>query len=210
MSDFNIRKPFIIGITGGSGSGKTFLANTLQSEIGLDRSLLFQFDAYYRDLSNIPLEERDNVNFDHPDALDMKLFVEHLNRLKEHNPVKKPVYDFTTHTRLNYFEEIQPKEVIITEGILLFTNEEIRKCIDFGIFLDIETDTRLNRRIERDVKERHRTPESVKTQFHSTVETMHNKYVEPSKRFANLVLKDTDIDNWIHKVMSELDCERFL
>lgn len=205
-----MKDPFIIGIAGGSGSGKTSLANALQSEIGSGKSLIIQIDAYYRDLSHMPLEKRGDVNFDHPNALDLKLFLEHLSYLKEYKPVKKPVYDFATHTRLNYFEKIQPKGVIIAEGILLLTNKKIRKCIDFGIFLDIEIHARLNRRIKRDVEERGRTPESVKMQYYTTVETMHNKYVAPSKRFADLILKDADIRDWTNKVMSELDYQRFL
>lgn len=210
MSDFNIKKPFIIGIAGGSGSGKTALAKALQSKIGFAKSLLFQLDAYYRDLSHIPLEERDNVNFDHPDAIDLKLFAAHLGYLKESKPIKKPVYDFATHTRFNYFENIEPKNVIITEGILLFSNKRIRKCIDFGIFLDIETDKRFNRRIGRDLKERGRTPESVKKQYYSTVEAMYNEFVEPSKRYADLILKDADLSNWLYKIISELDYERLV
>lgn len=203
-------KPFIIGIAGGSVSGKTTLAKALQSVIGLDKSLLFKLDDYYRDLGHIPLEQRDNVNFDYPDALDLKMFAEHLSYLMEFKPIKKPVYDFTTHTRFNYFENIEPKSVIITEGILLFFNKAIRECIDFKIFLDIEADTRFNRRIRRDVEERGRTPKSVKMQYHSTVEAMHKEFVEPMKRYADLILKDSDISNWIHKIISELDYQRFV
>ena len=210
LSNFNTEKPLIIGIAGGSGSGKTALTKALQSEIGLDKSLLFQLDAYYRDLSHMPLEERDNVNFDHPDAMDLKLFAAHLIYLKESKPVKKPVYDFNTHTRFNYFENIEPKNVIITEGILLFFDKMIRECIDFRVFLDIETDTRFNRRIGRDVKERSRTPEAVKKQYYSTVETMHNEFVEPSKRYADLILTEADISNWISNIMSEFDSERLV
>lgn len=205
-----MKEPFIIGIAGGSGSGKTTLSNALQSVLEPRKSLLFEFDDYYRDLSHIPQERRDKVNFDHPDALDLEMFGEHLSHLKEFKPIKKPVYNFNKHSRFDDYENIEPKSFIITEGILLFFNKEIRKCIDFKIFLDIETNTRFNRRITRDVAKRQRTPESVKKQYYSTVEPMHKQFVEPSKRYADLILKDDDISNWIGKIISELSCRGLL
>lgn len=198
LCDCNIKRPFIIGIAGGSGSGKTTLAKALQLKIGLDKSILFQTDSYYRDLGQMPIEKRNSVNFDHPDAMDLELFASHLLHLRKSKPVKKPVYDFNTHTRLNFVEYIKPKDVVITEGILLFTNKRISECIDFGIFMDIDADTRFKRRMKRDVDERGRTPESVRKQYYSSVEPMYNKFVEPSRRYADLILKDASLSNWIN------------
>lgn len=207
MTDINRKKPLIIGVAGGSGSGKTTLSHALESRLGSDKSLLFQLDSYYRDLSHMPSGKRADVNFDHPDAIDLKLFATHLIHLKENKSVRKPVYDFNTHTRLNSTEDIAPKDVIIAEGILLFSVKAIRECVDYCIYIDIGTDIRFKRRVDRDVKERGRSVASVKKQYYGTVESMYKEYVEPSKRYVDIILTDGNISDWVDKIISELSAK---
>lgn len=182
--------PLIIGVAGGSGSGKTTIAEAIAGKVGPDRSVLIQQDAYYRDLSQLPASERARVNFDHPDSLETELFVEHLRELRSGHPVKRPVYDFAHHVRTGEFEIIEPRPVLIVEGILVLVEPDLRDLMDVRIFVDTDGDLRLARRLERDVAERGRSVKSVLDQYLKTVRPMHLQFVEPSKRYADVVIPE--------------------
>jgi uridine kinase len=179
--------PVLIGIAGGTGSGKTTLARELQ-EYFSETSVLITQDSYYKDLSHLPKEERELVNFDHPDSLDFNLLREHLIFLKNGEAVFKPVYDFVTHTRTNELERVEPARLILVEGILLLAVPEVRQLFDLKIFIDTDDDVRILRRLERDIMERGRDFDSVKTQYLSTVKPMHHQFVDPSKNYADVVV----------------------
>lgn len=182
--------PLIIGVAGGSGSGKTTIAEAIAGKVGSDRSVLIQQDAYYRDLSDLPPDERAEVNFDHPDSLETELFVEHLRELRAGHSVQRPVYDFAQHVRTGEFETIEPRSVLIVEGILVLVEPDLRDLMDVRIFVDTDGDLRLARRLERDVAERGRSVKSVLDQYMKTVRPMHLQFVEPSKRYADVVIPE--------------------
>jgi uridine kinase len=184
--------PLLIGICGGSGSGKTTLAQKIIAVFGETRAALIDTDAYYRDRSHLPLRERHHFNFDHPDALDMPLLIEHLQRLRNRQPVIKQVYDFTTHALKQENIRIEPREIIVVDGILIFALEELSRLFDLRIFIDEAADIRLLRRIMRDVQQRGRTIESVAQQYLATVRPMHLMFVEPSKEKADIIVKAED------------------
>lgn len=177
----------LIGIAGGTGSGKTTLARKLQAAFG-DQAILIEQDSYYKDHSDLPLEKRTTLNYDHPEALDFPLLKNHLIALKQGDSIDKPSYSFHTHTRESTTKRIDPAPVIIVEGILLLVMPEIRELFDLKIFMDADDDIRLLRRIERDINERGRDFTSVKSQYLATVKPMHAKYVEPSKNHADLII----------------------
>jgi len=177
----------IVGIAGGTGSGKTTLAQKIQ-DIFPEQSILICQDSYYKDLSYLPVHERDQRNFDHPDALDFSLLKEQLMVLKQGKAIQKPVYNFHTHTRENFSETVQPAQIIIVEGILLFAVPEVRNLFDIKIFVDTDDDVRLLRRIERDIRERSRDFISIRDQYLNTVKPMHDAFVEPSKKHADLII----------------------
>lgn len=179
--------PVLVGIAGGTGSGKTTLARKLSQHFDTEAVLISQ-DCYYKDLSHLPENERSLVNFDHPDSLDFELLLEHLMELKQGNPIAIPSYDFTTHTRVDQLEAIAPAPLILVEGILLLAVPEIKEAFDLKIFIDTDDDIRILRRLERDLVERGRDFESVKQQYLSTVKPMHNQFVEPSKNQADVVV----------------------
>ena len=183
-------EPVIIGVAGGTGSGKTTVAKEILRRAGTPRIAFLQHDAYYKDLGNLPLAQRAMQNFDHPDALDNALLLAHLKALKASQPVEIPVYDFTTHTRTVETRGIEPQPVILLEGILLFADEALRKLMDVKIYVDTDSDIRFIRRLERDIKERGRTTESVVRQYLSTVRPMHLEFVEPSKRHADVIIPE--------------------
>lgn len=182
--------PLIIGVAGGSGSGKTTIAEAIAGTVGSDRSVLIQQDAYYRDLSHLPAAERAEVNFDHPDSLETELFVKHLRELRAGHPVQRPVYDFARHVRTGEFETMEPRSVLIVEGILVLVEPDLRDLMDVRIFVDTDGDLRLARRLERDVAERGRSVKSVLDQYMKTVRPMHLQFVEPSKRYADVVIPE--------------------
>jgi uridine kinase len=184
--------PLLIGICGGTGSGKTTLAQKIISVFGETRAALIDTDAYYRDCSHLPLQERHHFNFDHPDALDIPLLTEHLQSLRSGQPVIKQAYDFATHALKQESIRIKPREIIVVDGILIFAVEELCRLFDLRIFIDEAADIRLLRRIMRDVRERGRTIESVAQQYLATVRPMHLAHVEPSKVKADMVLKTGD------------------
>ena len=184
-----MREILVIGIAGGTGSGKTTLMRNILEAFG-DQVCVLSHDNYYRRLDHLPMELRTKVNYDEPAALETELMVTHLDALRAGFSIDCPVYDFSQHNRSNETLRIHPKRVIIVEGILIFEHEALRNLMDIRIFVDTDADVRLCRRIYRDVNERGRTLESVITQYQTTVKPMHEKYVEPSKRFANIVVPE--------------------
>ncbi len=177
----------VLGIAGGTGSGKTTLAKKIQ-EAFPDRAVLISQDSYYKDLSHLSTKERDKVNFDHPDALNFTLMKEHILALKKGKSITKPSYNFHSHTREITSEMIRSSEVIIVEGILLFAIPEVRNLCDIKLFVDTDDDVRLLRRIERDIEQRSRSLTSVRDQYLATVKPMHDAFVEPSKQYADLII----------------------
>ena len=186
----NERLPIIVGVAGGSGSGKTTIAQTIYKRLGPENVAYIPHDAYYHDLSHIPPEDRRRRNFDHPDALDTPLLIHHLHQLKRGEPVDIPVYDFATHTRRPETRRVEPRPIILVEGILVFVEPALRDLMDIKIFVDTDPDIRFIRRLLRDIQERGRTMESVIEQYLSTVRPMHLEFVEPSKRYADIIIPE--------------------
>ena len=180
----------VIGVAGGTGSGKTTVAREILRRAGTDQISLIQHDAYYKDLSGLPPAQRAMQNFDHPDALDNALLIAHLQELKAGRPIPIPVYDFTTHTRTNETRRIEPRRVILVEGILIFADEELRRLMDVKIYVDTDGDIRFIRRLQRDIADRGRTMESVIRQYLATVRPMHQEFVEPTKRYADVIIPE--------------------
>jgi uridine kinase len=181
-------KPFIIGIAGGTGSGKTTVARKIYQSLRLDEAVFLDHDSYYRDLGHLPVEERKTLNFDHPDSLDNELLLDHLARLTAREPIEKPTYDFAANTRAAGTTRVEPRDVILVEGILLFVEPRLREIFDLKIFVDTDADVRFIRRLQRDLELRGRTVESVIEQYLATVRPMHFEFVEPSKRYADVIL----------------------
>ena len=177
----------IIGIAGGTGSGKTTLTERLKSEFGEDVSVLYH-DNYYKSHSDMPYEERTKLNYDHPDAFETNLMIRDIEALRRGETVRCPVYDYTIHDRSGDTLEVRPTKVIIVEGILIFENQALRDLMDIKIFVDTDADVRILRRIMRDVKKRGRSLDSVVKQYLTTVKPMHEQFVEPSKRYADIVV----------------------
>jgi len=183
-------KPIIIGVAGGTGSGKTTVAEAILRRVGFEHIAFLQHDAYYKDQSHLPLAERAKVNYDHPDALDNDLLVEHLRALQAWQAVEVPIYDFTTHTRTSRTRRVEPQPIILVEGILIFAVRDLREMMDVKIYVDTDADIRFIRRLQRDIAERGRTMESVIEQYLSTVRPMHLEFVEPSKRYADVIIPE--------------------
>lgn len=182
--------PLVIGIAGGTGSGKTTVAQTILRRVGAGHISFLAHDAYYRDLRHLSIEERAQMNFDHPDSLETELMIEHLKALKDWRPINMPVYDFATHSRLERTVLVQPQPIILVEGILIFYEAELRKLFDVKIFVDTDADIRFIRRLQRDINERGRTAQSVMNQYLETVRPMHMEFVEPSKRYADVIIPE--------------------
>ena len=180
--------PTLIGFSGGSGSGKTTLAAAIHERLGNHRSAVLSLYAYYKDLSYLPLEERAAVNFDHPDALDVQLLTQQIRQLRGGHAVEVPRYDFTTHTRRPETLTLQPKAVVLAEGILLLALDPIRSLLDLKVFVGVPDDIRFIRRLLRDIQERGRTVDSCIQQYYATTRPMHFAWVEPSKAFADMVV----------------------
>ncbi len=183
-------RPLILGVAGGSGSGKTTVVREIVQAIGPDRVSVIHHDSYYRDQSDIPLEERALRNYDHPDALETPLLVHHLQELLAGRPVQVPVYDFTSHARSPETRTVQPRKVIIVDGILILYEPELRALMDIKVFVDTDPDIRFIRRLQRDILERGRSVESVIRQYTDTVRPMHLEFVEPSKRYADIIIPE--------------------
>jgi len=183
-------RPLFIAIAGGSGSGKTTIAQSVVDLVGRDKVVYLQQDAYYRDQSHLDFDERAKINYDHPDSLELELLVEHLDALRAGQPIERPVYDFENHTRTAETYTLVPEPAVIVEGILLFADPELRERFDVRVYIDTEADVRLMRRIQRDIVERGRSIESVLEQYQKTVRPMHYQFVEPSKRYADLIIPE--------------------
>ena len=179
-----------IGICGGTGSGKTTIARRILEAVGAENVILVEQDSYYRNLSDMPLDERHHANFDHPDAIDSEMLMNHLKSLKRGQSIEMPVYDFKTHTRSNQTAHIEPKPVVIIEGILIFSEPRVRDLLDVRVFVDTPDDIRFIRRLRRDIAVRGRTIESVIAQYFATVRPMHFEFVEQSKRHADIIIPE--------------------
>lgn len=182
--------PFVIGVAGGTGSGKTTVVNAIANRIGPDRITLISHDWYYRDFVDLPKDILDHKNFDHPDSLETDLMVRHLRALKQGAAVEAPIYDFRVHRRTGETRRLEPRKVILVDGILIYAEKELRRLLDVKVFVDTDADVRLIRRIKRDIAERGRTLESVVSQYEATVRPMHTEFVEPSKRWADLIVPE--------------------
>jgi uridine kinase len=203
-----MKKRMIIGVAGGSGSGKTTLADRLAAHFG-ERVSMLRHDDYYKSHKDVPVEERASFNYDHPSAFDTALLVEHLDRLADGDAVDSPIYDYTIHDRSDRVRRVESREVIILEGILILENPEILSRLDIKIFVDTDADVRIIRRLTRDVNERGRSLDSVITQYLSTVKPMHEAFVEPSKKNADLIVpiggkNDVAIDMIIERISAHL------
>lgn len=181
--------PIIIGIAGGSGSGKTTFAQNLKKDFS-DEIVVLSHDFYYKNHEELTFEERKKLNFDHPNAFDTDMLVEHLKELKSGKAIEHPVYSFVRHNREDFTVKIEPKKIIIVEGILIFENKELRDMMDIKIFVDTDADIRFIRRLVRDVNERGRTIESIIEQYCSTVKPMHEQFVEYSKKYADIIVPE--------------------
>jgi uridine kinase len=179
-----------IGVAGGSGSGKTTIVQTIIERVGADRVAHLQHDAYYCDQSGKAFEERVRVNYDHPDSLETALLIQHLRELRDGHAVAVPIYDFATHTRKTDTRRVESRPVILVDGILIFVDAALRALFDIKIFVDTDADLRFIRRLQRDVAERGRTTESVVQQYLATVRPMHLEFVEPSKRYADVIIPE--------------------
>ncbi len=182
--------PLVIGIAGGSGSGKTTVAQEILNRVGPERIAFLQHDSYYKDLSGLPPAQRAELNFDHPNSLDTDLLIEHIVALRDGKSVEIPVYDFSTHSRTSQTFTVAPRPVILVEGILIFVETALRDLFDIKIFVDTDADIRFIRRLQRDLAERGRTTESVVKQYQATVRPMHLEFVEPSKRYADVIIPE--------------------
>jgi uridine kinase len=184
------KQTIIIGVAGGTGSGKTTVSESILDRVGQDRIAYIQQDSYYRDLSYLPHEERARINFDHPDALETDLLIRHLTALRSGQAVEVPTYDFTRYTRTDQTRKVEPRRVILVEGILIFTEKALRDLFDVRIFVDADADIRFIRRLQRDLNERGRSTESIVRQYLDTVRPMHLEFVEPSKRYADVIVPE--------------------
>lgn len=182
-------KPIIIGIAGGTGSGKTTLINEIQKDFK-DEIVTLSHDYYYKKIDNLSFEEREKLNYDHPNSFETDLMVEHLKELKKNKNINRPVYNFVEHRRMEETIEVSPAKVIIAEGILIFENKDLLDLFDIKVYVDTDADVRLIRRIMRDVKERGRSMESVINQYLTTVKLMHEEFVEPSKKNADIIIPE--------------------
>jgi len=180
----------VIGIAGGTGSGKTTVANVILERVGKNHIAYLPHDAYYRELNELPPDQKAAVNFDHPDSLETELMIKHIQELKNGQSVELPIYDFSTHSRTDKTIRVDPARVIIVEGILIFAVPELRELFDVKLFVDTDADIRFIRRLQRDINERGRTTEMVIHQYLTTVRPMHLEFAEPSKRYANLIIPE--------------------
>ncbi|QPC46985.1 uridine kinase [Mangrovibacillus cuniculi] len=209
------RKPVVIGVAGGSGSGKTSVTKAIYEQFKGHSILMIEQDYYYKDQTHLPLEERLKTNYDHPLAFDNDLLLEHIESLLRHEPVEKPTYDYTLHTRSSETIPVDPKDVIILEGILILEDERLRNLMDMKLYVDTDADLRIIRRMLRDIKERGRTIESVIEQYISVVRPMHNQFIEPTKRYADIIIPEggqnhVAIDLMVTKIQTILEQKSFL
>jgi uridine kinase len=209
------RKPVVIGVTGGSGSGKTSVTKAIIDSFKGHSILMLEQDYYYKDQSDLPFEERLKTNYDHPFAFDNDLLIEHIEKLIRFEPIKKPVYDYSIHTRSKEIIPVEPKDVIILEGILVLEDVRLRNLMDIKLFVDTDADIRIIRRLERDIKDRGRTLDSVIDQYVNVVRPMHNQFIEPTKRYADIIIPEgghnhVAIDLMVTKIQTILEQKSIL
>ncbi|WP_077214062.1 uridine kinase [Bacillus dakarensis] len=208
-------KPVVIGIAGGSGSGKTSVTRSIYDRFKGHSILMIEQDSYYKDQAHLPFEERLKTNYDHPFAFDNDLLIQHLQRLLEYQAVEKPVYDYALHTRSKEIIMVEPKDVIILEGILVLEDERLRNLMDMKLYVDTDADIRIIRRLFRDIKERGRSMDSVIDQYVNVVRPMHNQFIEPTKRYADIIIPEgghnhVAIDLMVTKIQTILEQKSFL
>jgi uridine kinase len=202
-------RPLILGVAGGSGSGKTTVVRAIIDNLGGDQASVIHHDSYYRDTSHLSFEERQAINYDHPDSLESELLAEHLKELRAGRPVPVPVYNFAEHSRQLQREHVHPRRIIIVDGLLILWDPQLRAMLDIKVYVDTDADLRFIRRLRRDITERGRTAESVILQYTRTVRPMHLEFVEPSKRYADVILPEgghnrVAIDMLVTKIRSVL------
>ena len=201
-----MNKSLIIGVAGGTGAGKTTFLQAISERLEKDSIIYIHHDSYYSDLNHLPPAKRAKVNFDHPDALETSLLIEHLKQLRSGQAVAIPVYDFSTHTRRPEPQRLEPRPVIVLEGILIFVDEALRNIMDIKIYVDTDADIRFIRRLQRDIDERGRTLQSVIEQYQATVRPMHESFVEPSKRYADIIIPEGGFNlNAIDMVVARIE-----
>jgi uridine kinase len=209
------RKPVVIGVTGGSGSGKTSVTKAIYDSFKGHSILILEQDYYYKDQSDVPFNERLKTNYDHPLAFDNDLMIEHIEKLLRFEPIEKPVYDYSIHTRSNDIIPVVPKDVIILEGILVLEDVRLRNLMDIKLFVDTDADLRIIRRMQRDIKDRGRTLDSVIDQYVNVVRPMHNQFIEPTKHYADLIIPEgghnhVAIDLMVTKIQTILEQKSIL
>jgi len=198
-------KPLVILVSGGSASGKSTVVQEILNKAGLDDVIIINHDDYYLDQSHLPLEERFKTNYDHPRSLDNDLLYRHLKKLILFEPIDKPTYDFVNHTRSERIEHIEPKRIIIVEGILILENSKIRELSDMNLFVELDDDTRFIRRMLRDMNERGRTLDNIISQYQTTVKPMFHKYIKPTKRYADVIIpNDTKHDIAVDLIVTKI------
>ncbi|MEK3991291.1 MULTISPECIES: uridine kinase [Robertmurraya] len=209
------RKPVVIGVAGGSGSGKTSVTKSIYETFKGHSILMLEQDFYYKDQSHLPFEERLKTNYDHPLAFDNDLLIEHIESLLSYEAIEKPVYDYSVHTRSSDVIHVEPKDVIILEGILILEDERLRNLMDIKLYVDTDADLRIIRRLVRDIKERERSMDSVIDQYVNVVRPMHNQFIEPTKRYADIIIPEgghnfVAIDLMVTKIQTILEQKSFL
>jgi uridine kinase len=209
------RKPVVIGVAGGSGSGKTSVTKAIIDSFKGHSILMIEQDYYYKDQSHLPMEERLKTNYDHPLAFDNDLLIEHIEKLLRYEAIEKPVYDYAIHTRSSEIIDVEPKDVIILEGILILEDERLRDLMDMKLYVDTDADLRIIRRLLRDIKERGRSMDSVIEQYVNVVRPMHNQFIEPTKRYADIIIPEgghnhVAIDLMVTKIQTILEQKSFL
>lgn len=210
-----LSKPLVIGVAGGSGSGKTSVTKAICNFFQGHSILMLEQDYYYKDQSHLPFEERLKTNYDHPFAFDTELLIEHLQQLIQYQPIEKPVYDYKLHTRSSKTIFVEPKSVVILEGILVLEDERLRELMDMKLFVDTDPDIRIIRRLVRDIQERGRSMDSVIDQYVNVVRPMHNQFIEPTKRYADIIIPEggqnhVAIDLMVTKIQTILEQKSIL
>lgn len=210
-----MRKPVVIGVTGGSGSGKTSVTKAIYESLKDHSILVLEQDYYYKDQSDLPFDERLKTNYDHPLAFDNDLLIEHIKMLLRYEVIEKPVYDYAIHTRSEKVIPVEPKDVIILEGILVLEDERLRDLMDIKLYVDTDPDLRIIRRLTRDISERGRTFDSVIDQYLNVVRPMHNQFIEPTKRYADIIIPEgghnhVAIDLMVTKIQTILELKSIL
>ncbi|WP_445490259.1 uridine kinase [Niallia sp. 03133] len=209
------RKPVVIGVAGGSGSGKTSVSKAIFESFNDHSILMIEQDFYYKDQTHLPFEERLKTNYDHPLAFDTELLIEHIEKLLQYETINKPVYDYSIHTRSDQVIPVEPKDVIIIEGILILEDERLRNLMDMKLYVDTDADLRIIRRLLRDIQDRGRTMDSVIAQYVNVVRPMHNQFIEPTKRYADIIIPEgghnhVAIDLMVTKIQTILEQKSLL